>query len=359
MTTAPEHTRYTEFDVVVATSQTAFGAKGIEEVERLVNLAPDWDRVVRMAAYHGVLPLVGQNLASVETVPTDVARRLHGSLVRTAASNLMQAKELGRLKHLFDEADLRIIAFKGPVLASEVYRNLGLRPSTDLDILIESDRYDDVERLLTADGYRKVVRRDAGKIARSVHRYLAQQIPYVKRGNYAIDVHLNVMPPGYDYAYSFDTLYSRSHEVEVGDSLVRGFEWEDLLQVLCYHGIKNRYERLKHVCDIAELIQAAPALNWDTILRRAVETRGEGILILGLYLSQYYFDVSLPKEVEKRVLGERRAHRFGEWVIKRMPLRMEQGMTGFSERFRLYLGIQDTLASKIRYCAYSVLRRLE
>jgi len=167
------------------------------------------------------------------------------------------------------------------------------------------------------------------------------------------------MPPGYKYNPSFEDLLERSQQVAVAGSMIQSFAPEDLLQILCYHGAKNRWERLKHICDIAELVRANQDMDWDAVIRRTEATRGLRILGLGLYLAHKLLDLKLPDEVLKRVLSDKQVISLGAWVIARLPAQMELGIAGYKERVRLHLRLQDNVIDKARYGLYSLLRQID
>lgn len=359
MTSTEPHIDRLEFDIVAEGTAAGMGLPRHTELLELSGQDPDWTRVGRLASYHGVYPILFQALDHhVENVPGDVLERLHRAYIDTAARNLQQIQELGRVSRLLEADGVRMISFKGPILAHEAYGNLAHRPSIDLDLLVDSDDFETAAALLEEDGYAPVSRPDIGGLRQSVHRYLSQQVPFIKDRTYALDVHMNVMPPGYYYAFSFDTLYDRSHVANVAGQSIRSFQAEDVLQILCYHGVKNRWERLKHVCDVVAVIESAN-LDWDVVLSRSEETRAERVLATGLYLARSLLHVEVPADVASLVDRARRARELGDWVLERIPDNMETGLADLGERIRLYLGIQDTLANKARYCAYSLLRRME
>ncbi|NNF04406.1 MAG: nucleotidyltransferase family protein, partial [Rhodothermales bacterium] len=220
-----------EFDIVAAGTGVGMGLPSHDRLQELSSRDPDWNRVGQLATYHGVYPVLFQALEhAVDDAPADTLKRLHRGYIDTAARNLQQIQELGRVSRYLKEGGVRMISFKGPVLAHEAYRNLALRPSIDLDLLVASDDFDRAADLLEKDGYTAVMRPEIGSLKRRVHRYLSQQVPYVKDRTYALDVHMNIMPPGYYYAFSFATLYERSHVATIAGQSIRSFQAEDVLQ---------------------------------------------------------------------------------------------------------------------------------
>ncbi|HMB91665.1 MAG TPA: nucleotidyltransferase family protein [Rhodothermales bacterium] len=321
-----------------------------------------WSLLTQLSVYHAVYPMLYQKLITAKAahVPEDVLHQFHRVYRNTAAHNLLLVQELKRVNQILAAHEIPLIAFKGPVLAQVAYKNLGLRPCTDIDILIPEDRFSEVETVLIDDGYRVSSGiQSMSKSRKALHLYLSQQAAFMRGRNYSLDVHVRLMPPGYKYNPSFEDLLERSQQVAVAGSMIQSFAPEDLLQILCYHGAKNRWERLKHICDIAELVRANQDMDWDAVIRRTEATRGLRILGLGLYLAHKLLDLKLPDEVLKRVLSDKQVISLGAWVIARLPAQMELGIAGYKERVRLHLRLQDNVIDKARYGLYSLLRQID
>lgn len=350
------------YDVIRLSSRQSFDTRTRDDLLALLDGEPDWNLVLKLAGVHGVTPLVYQTLANhvLDEVPDGVLSFLKTQYVRTAAQNLSQVKELGHIQSMFSDSGIRMISFKGVVLATETYGSLALRPSTDLDILIEPSRFNAVRDVLRTAGYQQAEKEDSGHLLRAVYRYTAQQVVFYRTTPdvQVIDVHLNLMPPGYYYKFEFNDLFKRSHTVTLGNSEIVSFQTEDLLQIMCYQGVKNRWERLKHICDIDAIITSNPNMDWDQVRARAVKTRGEGTLFLGLYLSHALLGTALPTEIREELRSFDRVHKFGDWLMQRLPDAHETGIAEFGDRVRFHLGIQDNLSNKVRYCMYALARKL-
>lgn len=363
MTFSKIYTNDLEFETLVQCVKLKdHSSETITALEELLSSEVSWPLLARLSIYHAVYPRLYQNLAKLDAalIPEGVMERFQHAFRNTAAHNLQLTNELGRVSNLLGAEDIPVIAFKGPVLAQVAYRNLGLRPCTDLDILIPPQRYKEVEEVLIEDGYSLAGKaRNLSPIRKSLHLYLSQQQPFVRDRKFGLDVHLRIMPPGYLYNTNFETLLERSKQVPIAGVAVQSFEPEDLIQILCYHGVKNRWERLKHVCDVAELVDATPDLDWDTVLRRARSTRGTRILHMGLFLAFTLLDVKLAPDVLKEVNKDKQAAEIGSWVIARLPEQMQLGVAEFKERVGFHLRLQDNVFGKLRYSIYSLLRQMD
>jgi hypothetical protein len=321
-----------------------------------------WEQLIGLAFSHGLTPLLREAVkrAPGPCIPDDVSAYLNKYYLNTVADNLALAAELTRLVARFDEAGLPVIAFKGPTLAQAAYGNLGLRPCSDLDILIPAKDFGRAEQVLLADRYRpanRVIGQRA--LEKRISLWISGQYMFVPAsGRWSMDVHTAVMPRGYRYPVGFDVLFERSVEVSLFRArTVRTFAPEDLLQVLCFHGIKNRWVALKHVCDVAAVIRSTPGLSWELVLERARRMGGTRILLVGLMIVHELLAIALPPAVFEQVERDPQVRVVTDRALQHLLQRHSEPFR-YQDRLRLYLSIQDNLANKLRYSLYTLMRRI-
>lgn len=361
MSTFPSSAYPKTFALLCRCARTQLSASQAKHIRQLLEEGVEWDELLALALFHGVQPLLKKSLMEVgpDQIPEAIRQQLQRDAHARAAYCVFLADELGRLLKSLDAGGLPAIAFKGPILAQVAYGDIGLRPYIDLDILVRSADYEAVTALLKEEGYtphEKVL--GLKGLQKKLYLWQTRQCPF-RRGEsvFTVDLHIDVMPPLYSYAVDFETLWQRAEVISIGGVRARSFAAEDLLQILCYHGAKNRWEALKHVCDVAELIRAKPEMNWEAVFQRARRTHGERILYLGIYLAHTLLETPLPPDVASRLVLPRPVQRVASRLLERLPEQMHRGIAGFGERFRFHLAIQDTLGTKARYGCIALLRR--
>lgn len=348
---------------------TLFSRTALEEVDRqrarevLRRRDIRWVYLMRIAGYHGVQPLLYNYLRRVEAdlIDEDALHTLRAVVGARSAHSMVLERELGRLAGLFAEIGVPLLAIKGPVLAQSVYKSIALRPFVDLDLVIRHSDFERVEELLSHENYAST---PLGSFQKSSYLFIHGQYTFWRRiaamGATAIvlDIHTAIMPPGYSYTEDFDDLYARSIVLSMAGTDVHALEREDLLQVLCYHGLKNRWDRLKYICDVAEFLRAYPDLDWDTVYARAQDMHSERVLRLGLLLAYRLLRAPLPSEIERDVLRDHRAGALAAAIMERLPRQAHTTVEPYLDRVRLNVLSQDGLVGGLRYGAYAAARRV-
>ncbi len=243
-----------------------------------------WDAVAGLASEHRVLPLLVQalkRLGAIDTSDPSVSV-LVDSATRNAVRNSFLWDALYELLGGLNSEGVETLVFKGPLLARDVYGDLGLRRFMDLDILVRPERVASSARILRELGYRPWFelnprQEEALMHFRGVHTYTRSD------GTVQVDLHSRLDVSPFAMVPTRD-LWERSRTVFVEDRGCRSFSPEDELLYLCGHGCHHQWRRLAHVVDVgAVLARHGAQIDWDAVLGRA--RRARRVRSLGVALS--------------------------------------------------------------------------
>ena len=363
MTSGIEIEGRVEYDLLRLLSRTTLEGDQAAQAEALLREDLRWGYLGGIAGYHGVQPLLYYHLRRLapELLAVEPLDRLRPVVGARSAHGLVLVHELGRLAGVFEREGLPVIAMKGPVLAQSVYGGIALRPFVDLDLVIDRARFEEAERVLVGEGYQC---RALTPFQKRSYLFIHGQFTFWRRmasigsALAVVDLHTAIMPPGYSYTEDFDSLVERSRVMQFGASDVRTLEPVDLLEVLCYHGFKNRWDRLKYVADVAELLRATPELSWDAVYARARAMRSRRVLWLGLSLAEQVLDAPLPERVRRDVRADRHVASLSRDLMERLPRQAHMRVEPYLDRVRLNILAQDSLLGRLRYGAYATARRV-
>ena len=134
---------------------TLVSAERLVRIRELTQPPFDWTRLVGLSEEHGVWPLVYTHVTAAGAgMPAEPATHLAQRLVETTAVNLALCGQLTDILATLARAGIAAVALKGPVLA-RAYGHLGIRPFSDLDVLVPRHRASDAVAALCAEGYRR------------------------------------------------------------------------------------------------------------------------------------------------------------------------------------------------------------
>src|SRR5271156_2734678 len=110
----------------------------------------NWQVLLDLAESHGVLPLFGRDFSD------ELPETFVGCLRTQWAKSAFLATELEALLQQFSLHGIEVLSLKGPVMAEALYGRMGLRPSDDLDLLVQPQDFARAQTLLTGLGFNSV-----------------------------------------------------------------------------------------------------------------------------------------------------------------------------------------------------------
>ena len=347
-----------EYELVSTCARVDLTHERCKRIRELAHREVRWGLVRRLGHIHGILPLIYNGLSTCKAaLPQRMQEEIERHRRGIRIHNTFLIQELGRLVEHFAARGIPMLALKGPVLAQVAYGDLQLRRYSDLDLLIPEEQFSAAENALHAMGYRgEHDRRKIQDWRKHLKRVLAGQCRFGRPNSpFLVDLHTRTMPPGYAVQADFELFWKRSIGVKLGEVEVRGFAAEDLLVILCFHGVKNQWGALKHVVDIAEHIRAHPDLDWRNVVQQARMMRGERVLKLGLQLARDIAEVALPFGVQKWIESEPMDD-IASLMKTYLRKRHQKSELDYGERVRLQLATKDTLADQLRYGGFSAVQ---
>jgi len=355
-----ERGRCNEFDVVRLSARSIQGELALQGIEAQSSTL-DWARVAQQAKFHRVHPLVHHTLQQLECVslPAKIRAWFEETSRAAVAWNRFGLDELDAILRLLERSGLQALVFKGPVFSHLAYGDAGLRHSVDLDVLIQPEHMSTVDEMLRDEEYRRL-NPDSSPLRRRI-RFFFQKEHHYARGElvFNLDIHTAAVAPTFNPGISFEGLYQRAQTVTIREGRFRTPATEDLLLLLCLHGAKDRWARLKRICDINELTRSHPDLNWEAVLVRARVAECERIVALGLHLARTVLDLPLPGQVRRFIDQHPLMIEWGNRLASRLPRRLDEPAWGsLRERVTYPLAIQDTPTGKVRYATYAALGKL-
>lgn len=284
----------------------------------------NWPAVLALSQNHRVTGLLGRHLSarSWRGVPGPIKLswgRFFGAMTLQSAT---LAGELAQVSQVLEDAGIALVSFKGPTLARTAYGNGAVRPSADLDVLVSRSQVQRAHELLRECGYaheatlspaqeRAHLRVDSVfNLLRPAPAELAASFPQ----GFALELHWAITSPCLPFDLRFEDVAPRLGWMELSDARgqstrVRTLAPPDLLLILAVHGAKHLWERLLWLCDIAQLLEQTPDLDWDALLRDARARGIERMTALALSLTRDVLGAVLPREVEEWLSGQPQALR--------------------------------------------------
>lgn len=210
----------------------------------------NWDQFLQLAMYHRVYPLIYLKFKNKESklIPQYVIQTLYDEYKKNTFQMLKLSGEMERLSELFKGNNIRLLFLKGPVIAKDLYGDISLRTSRDLDVLIPINDLDKSEAFLLNLGYeRKEVPTPFWKIR---NHHVTYFHPHKR---ITLEIHWRLHPQSINEP-SFDELWRRKRISNLTSYPIHFLGNEDLFLYLVAHGARHGWFRLRWLLDISQIL---------------------------------------------------------------------------------------------------------
>lgn len=330
-----------------------------QRMGRLIRGGIDWDLAMTIAQWHGMQPLLYWNVVRQENqrdgsrIPPSVLQSMRDMYVRNVGVSLGMLGDFFEILSSMNDLGIPVVPYKGPILASRLYGHLGLRVSSDLDILVRKSDLPKAREVLINMGYElPIILRSNTHAFQVASRYSER----FERSGSVVELHWAFTNKDVAFPVVLDHLIPRLVDHEISGRPVPVLSPDDALIVLCVHGAKHGWGRLEWICGVAELSHDK-TLDWQVVCARASETQSLRRLLVGLCLAHDVYDVPLPDSVRKRILGDKHTLVLASEVRASLvdvdhPAVSELHTFGTLEHDIFNFKLGDSVAAKVRYFTY-------
>ena len=213
----------------------------------------NWEKFLELAIHHRVYPLIYSKVKKmhIEWIPHEVCHSLFREYQRNTFQMLHLSGEMEQVSKLFSENNLRILFIKGPAIAADLYGDISLRTSKDLDILIQLTDLERADALLLDLGYQ----REVDTIENFDEKRTKHDVQYYHpKKQIQLEIHWRLHPHPMNVP-SFNDLWDRRRKSNLTSYPVYYFGVEDLFLYLVTHGCKHGWFRLRWLADIDQFIR--------------------------------------------------------------------------------------------------------
>jgi hypothetical protein len=240
----------------------------------------DWSWIVDFSEAEGVGPQLYWALSRsgrISILPRACQDRLRAMYAATRLYNTQILRELELLAVLLDQARIPMVALKGICFALTIYPDIGLRPMSDLDLLVPHSRLPEAKKIALDSGYQETLPEafpginDALNNASSLSKIRAPYVTLELHGSLAgLESHDQPEPDDWFWTQT-EKLHGNSNQFNLGNLLVLTPTAQLLyscVHAMLQHGGRN--VSLRWIFDLDQLIRDhEQGLNWELLFNQA------------------------------------------------------------------------------------------
>lgn len=263
--------------------------------------AIDWDHFLQLTRHHRVYPLIYMRLKNMDEslVPKEVIETLYEDYKRNTFQMIQLSAEMDRVSKLFTENSIRLLFLKGPVIAHEIYGDISLRTSKDLDILVKEMDFEKAEEVLLGLGYK---REEVPTILNERKWRYKDIVYYHPKIGIQIEMHWSTQPFPIRTP-SFNELWERKRTSSITGSSIFFLGEEDLFVYLVSHGARHGWFRLRWLKDIDQMIRKG--INFEKIHALIKKYKYHFVMDQTFVLSTQLLQTPIYEGMKRKIEGEK------------------------------------------------------
>jgi hypothetical protein len=292
-----------EFQILLLSLRLDDQPGAVIEAQRIIESNQiDWEDIYRRADIHCIKPQLAQltSRISSDRIPADFTDKLNEAYRDNLVNQIRYVDEFFRIRDLFKEAGIQIIPFKGFWLAQDAYGNLADREGLDVDVFVNVSDLGRIRELMETAGYTVETAFQPFTVEEVTERSQEYNFDRIVDGVSAfhIEFHWGICPPQYGLNISLEEMQSQTVTGNIqGSELLLFTPSAHLLLVILHHGGKDRFTRLKQVCDFARLIGSHEDIDWEWVVGTARRFNAEKLVYTGIMLAEMLTGVKVPAKV--------------------------------------------------------------
>ena len=280
----------------------------------------DWEHILKAALIHGMAPLLYYHLKTArESIPAHIFGIMEKAYYSTAYRNIRLSEEVGKILEALNEAKIKTVILKGLFLSETIYKNPALRPSSDIDLLVQKEDLPRVTAVIERLGY---IAPD-NQLSRALLMKYHFNISLIKTADYSTHIELHWHLSDRFKNISIETLtteiWANTRWAQLSGIPVQVMSPENLLIYLCLHLNNHGYmnnlicsqydncglilsvlsgNRLIWFVDIYEVIKYyGGSIDWVDLIEKSRRWDKEGAITSSLCLTKLLFRADLNANV--------------------------------------------------------------
>jgi hypothetical protein len=286
-----------ELELLIALARVELPLSDRSRVNLLLSRPIDEDRLLVLAAGHGLEPMLFHHLSSPHSakLPESAMQTLRQASRITAQRAMILASRLQAISDHLEVHKIKHAIYKGPLFAETYYGNCALRVFHDLDVIVSPESLLSAQHALSEMGFVDKYGLSDNQQAASF-RFGSQHL-FTSSDALDLDLHWRIVPKSVSRSLDVRWIWQRVSTVPFLGHQLPTLCPEDMLVVLCLHAGQHEWARLSTLCDIAQLFASHPQLNWDIVRSHLRDSNTTRMVYVSLYLLSQNWTVHLPPDL--------------------------------------------------------------
>ncbi|MDF2608766.1 MAG: hypothetical protein K0R92_240 [Lachnospiraceae bacterium] len=264
----------------------------------------DWDKLLHLASMHNIVPMIyeaAQHIVSFSQAPYEVSAVWRNRTISSSINQMYRTMEFLMIYDKLNQAGIQALVVKG-IICRQLYPNNYYRSSSDEDVYILREDFEQVDRIFQASGLQRNRRKRGGSRLEQVTTY------YSPNHGLCIELHIDLFPTESDLFEPMNQLFCNSFKeslcIMIDGISVHTLSHNAHLLFLILHSMKHFLATgfgIRQVCDMVMFINTyGKEIHWNTLWNQLLKLKYEvfflNLLDIGMrYLGLNTNQIEYPK----------------------------------------------------------------
>ncbi|MFD1359150.1 nucleotidyltransferase family protein [Fictibacillus halophilus] len=255
----------------------------------------DWNEFIALTIHHRTFCTLYKKVKHLngKYIPDFAIHKLEMLYKKNIYKMLHLSTEMEKVNKLMIKEDIKFLLLKGPALAKELYGDISLRTSCDIDFLVPIEELERIDTLLQNEGY---VKNDYFRSILNDWKWRNHHVTYFHPSKEVkLEVHWR-LNPGPASEPSFNELWERRKISKLTSTPLYLLGNEDLFLFLASHGARHGWSRLRWLLDINQIMKK-DNINIEKLKKVAEKHNYTHLLGQSIRLTSELFDTQIIKNL--------------------------------------------------------------
>jgi hypothetical protein len=270
-------------------------------IEKLIDSKQDWEILYKYAVFHGIAALISRHLScqkNIESIPKKIFSDLYQHYLLSLSRNIILYEHFQKILQSFSAKNISVIPLKGIFLAEKLYKDIGLRQMSDIDLLVKKDNAETCIQILLNLGYLPFGV-DKTKFFRN--NGVAKHMPTMVLNDILVDIHFKIQIDDTIHTIDMEEYWRNATSINLYNIKTLALSTENLLLYLCIHIERHFNEgkiQLYQFVDMIGILQTHEKdFNWSQFEFSCEKNYCKKNVLTILFFLYEFFSIELPEKI--------------------------------------------------------------
>ena len=283
-------------------------AADLDRMHLLIPQITDWEHLANSAIDRGMGPLLYKKLVlltSNSMIPESAKQKLQSAYYLTLSRSIVMYDAFRKVAEAFIAAGIKVVALKGIYLSEWLYKDVGLRQFSDIDLLVKKADGEKCLEILANLGYTASGSSVAVMIAKESGQI---HFPPMVLHGVSIEIHTSLDRARNGRNFNPGDFIENSVPVTINNVTIHTLDFYDLIIHLIIHldkHFKEDFVNFTGFIDIVNLLFVHEIeIDWNTLITQCSKYKCENTVFKYLLLINKYFKASVPEHIIEKYVHQ-------------------------------------------------------